>query len=181
MPDWRPLLAPRLAGLHLPPAREREIVEEISQHLDDRYRELGSAGASSEEAMRLALEDLDEEGLLARELRSLSGTARPMDIPPGVPPRALLGDAWRDLVYGARLFRRSPGFAAVAFLTLALAIGATTAVFTVVNGVLLRPLPYPDPERIVRLWEQSARDPGEARALSSGDRARDEVHVRQAT
>ena len=64
---------------------------------------------------------------------------------------------WTDLRHAARALGRDPGFAVLAVLTLAIGIGATTAIFSVVNGVLLRPLPYPEPDRILRLWEQTDR------------------------
>src|SRR3982751_3237423 len=64
-----------------------------------------------------------------------------------------------DVQYALRLLRRSPGFAATAIMTLALAIGANTAIFSAVKGVLISPLPYPDPDRLVRLFEESDRTP----------------------
>jgi|HubBroStandDraft_1064217.scaffolds.fasta_scaffold01357_2 putative ABC transport system permease protein len=67
---------------------------------------------------------------------------------------------WQDLRYGVRVLTKNAGFAAVAILTLALGIGANTAIFTVVNGVLLRPLPFPDPSHIVLVLEQNAHFPG---------------------
>src|SRR6266480_5236781 len=65
----------------------------------------------------------------------------------------LLEDSVRDLRHGIRLLRRSPGFTAAAVVTLALGIGATSAIFSVVRTVMLEPLPYPDPDRIVAVWE----------------------------
>src|SRR5262245_64648241 len=72
---------------------------------------------------------------------------------------AILQTLRHDLRYAVRLLRRSPGFATATVLTLALSIGANAAIFSAVQGVLIAPLPYPDPERLVRLFEEAPTTP----------------------
>ena len=157
MPDWKADLGARLASLDLSPARETDIVEELSQHLDDRYRESIAGGASPEEATRHALAGFEGGDTLSRHIAALHHTNAPPPITPAAPTGRAFGDARQDLRYALRILRRQPGFAATAILTLGLGIGATTAIFSVVYGVLLKPLPFRDPDRLVSLLH---RGPG---------------------
>jgi putative ABC transport system permease protein len=167
MPDWRDEVRARLNPLRLSPVREREIVEELSQHLDDRWRELIAAGVPPEDARRLTLAEFADENGLARRMARLRQAHEQTPMVPGEPPRHLFVDLWRDVRYAARLAVRQPLFACLVIATLTLGLGSATTMFAVVNGVLLVPLPYDDPATLV--WMYGAFRSYDSAAVSPPD------------
>src|SRR5215470_10693301 len=150
MPEWKPEIRHRLESMKLEPARESEIVEELSQHLEDCYAESLARGASPEEAFRAALAELNSGELLARELRRVERSAPPEPTVLGANWRGnMFGGLWRDLRFATRTLLKNPGFTIVAALTLALGIGANTAIFTLMDAVLLKRLPVKQPEQLI--------------------------------
>ena len=150
MPDWKNDIDRRLASLQLTPTREASVSEELSQHLEDHYRELIGGGATPESARRNALAGLDRHELL-RELRQVERANRQEPVAAVSPERSLFSGLGHDFRYSLRVLRKSPGFSAIAVLTIALGIAANTAIFSVINSLFLHPPGVVEPDRLVAL------------------------------
>lgn len=130
----------RIRNMLRPAKPESELAREIAAHLaliEDEFLRRGLTPAQARIAAKRAFDGVDRAKEMHRDARSL----------------AWLEHAWRDLRYASATLRKNRGFATAAIATLALGIGASTAMFSVAYGVALRPLPYPNPQRLVRIYE----------------------------
>jgi putative ABC transport system permease protein len=152
MPDWTREIRATTARLELDPAREASLVEELSEHLTDRYNELRGNGVDDAEACQLLRAELND-GSLVEELGPLLSPSSEAAVPGIDKGERMFSGVGNDVRQAVRVLRFNPGFAAVAILSLALGIGANTAIFELIDAVMMRTLPVPLPQQLADIQE----------------------------
>jgi putative ABC transport system permease protein len=166
VPDWKRGIRENLDLRGLEPTRQSEMVDDLAQQLDDAYRDGLARGMSEDEATSFAWSQCPDWPGLSRELRQSRRGAvgvldrlerRACDAEADRSPWSAWATVAQDLVFAVRMMRKAPTFTAAAVLTLALGIGANSTIFSVMSATFLKPLPFPDPDRLALIWETPAR------------------------
>jgi hypothetical protein len=183
MRDWREYVRNNLKLVGVSPAQENEAVEELARQCEDAFADVQAHGLSEDEAENFVLQHVSDWSLFSKELqRTQRYRARkivelandPLD---GDPRRTTLGFHMsvlaQDLIYSARLLKKQSGVTAIMVISLALGIGANTFIFSFINAVFLRPLPYSDPDELVMVWfvppnKPALNEPGVLLAILGG-------------
>jgi predicted permease len=152
MPDWSAEIRRRLSATRLPPEREAGIVDEVAQHLEDRYQTLLDSGLPAAESERRAWQELEGDDVLGRQLSASEPPRQPSLTDLEVGPRGrLLRGFWHDVRYAARNLRKRSMLSATIIVTLAISLGPTAAVIGMANALFFRPLPVvADQDRLLR-------------------------------
>ena len=154
MPDWKREIESRLDQSGTDPASQYDLVQELAQHLEDRYQDLIAGGSAESAARASVLAELHDMQQVRR------AHTRPSALPPGAPPGSVLSDLARDVRYGWRVIRKTPILTFFAIASLSLGIGANSTVFTIINTLLLHPLPVREPSRLVTVYETDVSQRG---------------------
>ena len=152
MPDWSGEIRRRLSAVRLPPEREAAIVDEVAQHLEDRYQILLASGHPAAEAERRTWRELEGDDVLGRLLSATEPPRRPSLAGLEAAPRGhLLPGLWQDIRYAVRNLRKRSMLSATIIVTLAISLGPTAAVIGMANALFFRPLPVvADQDRLLR-------------------------------
>jgi len=165
MPDWKARVAAAFAERHVVP--DADVVDELAQHAAAAFEAARADGAPDRDAAdrvdRLVGTWCDDPAV------ALKRPKRRLAVSPPSHDRNPWSGLGRDVLYAVRLLRRQPGFAAIAILTMALGIGSTTTLFGIAYGVLMKPLPWPDSDRLVRITEtRKEKEPRVRGTMSNG-------------
>jgi putative ABC transport system permease protein len=166
MADWRQIVRTRLTDLRLTASAESELTEELAQHLEDLHGDLQSGGATDEDAYGETLSELDDICALRSGIERNQLMAKHDAVPVGdATSRTVVDDLRRDLRYAGRTLRTNPLFVLVVIVTLGLGIGANTTVFTVVNTLILSPMPVRAPSELMAVASVASTGTAQANIL----------------